>query len=72
MQDNVFGVYQPDEGEEMPITVDWETDCFYHVKVVGAGIEIVIDDDDAEDAQDAFNLCEEDIARELGRYALTR
>jgi hypothetical protein len=69
---NVYGVYRPHGGEEMPITVDWsDEDCSYHIKVVGADIEILVDDDEASSPQEAFNLAEEDIALETARYAFT-
>lgn len=72
MQDNVYGVYRPHGAEEMPITVDWQTDGYYHIVVVGADIELLIDDREAEDEQEAFDLAEEDISLETARYAFTR
>jgi hypothetical protein len=68
---NVFGVYRPHDGEEMPITVEW-IDGYYHITVVGADIELLVDDEEADGEQEAFDICEEDIGRELTRYAFSR
>lgn len=72
MQENVYGVYRPSTGKEMPITCVWHTDGYYHIIVIGADIEILVDDLEAEDEQEAFYLAEEDVARELTWYAFTR
>lgn len=69
---NVYGVYRPHGADEMPITCEWQTDGYYHIIVVGSDIELLIDDREAEDEQDAFNLVEDEIARELTHYAFTR
>lgn len=72
MQNNVFGVYRPHRGEEMMITCEWpHEDSAYLISVVGADIELIVDDPDVESPQEAFNLAEEDIARELTRYSLS-
>ena len=72
MQDNVYGVYRPSTGGEMPITCEWQIDGYYHIVVQGTDIHLMIDDVEAENEQDAFNLVEEDIGRELTWYAFTR
>jgi len=67
--DNVYGVYRPDRGEEMPITSKWsDEDNCYVVSVVGADIDLLVYNADSE--EEAFDIvAEEELGRELTHYA---